>query len=115
MLRFLKKRFKPSKNPVPPENPTHEITDIGAECGKNSEGEKDLRADEADGTDSTMAPDIDHGGGSRIANQDGRVEDQLFSAQNTSTLTPGEEGDNTSGLRSTVAIGTHFNIYSPSR
>ena len=38
MLRFLKKRFKSSKNPVPPGNPTHQNTDVGAERGRDSEG-----------------------------------------------------------------------------
>jgi len=48
MLRFLKKRFKFSKDPVPPEDLTHQNTDIGVECGGDSEGEyrsRDLRAD----------------------------------------------------------------------
>ena len=101
MLRFLKKRVKPSKKPVPPENPTHcQFTDIG---GGNSGGEHRSReiseADEADGTDSTIAPDLNHGGdggGSRITNHDGRVEDQRLPAPNASTPTPGDERVNTS-------------------
>jgi len=39
MLRFLKKRFKFSKDPVAPEDPTHQNTEIGAECGRDSESE----------------------------------------------------------------------------
>jgi len=99
MLRFLKKRVKSSKNPVPAENPTHQITDIGTDCSRDSEGEyrsRDLRANMANGTDSTIAPDLNHGGGSRITNQDGRDEDQQLPAQNASTSTPRQEGGNTS-------------------
>jgi len=103
MLRFLKKRFKFSKNPVPPENPAHQNTDTGAECGMDTEGgyrSRDLRAEEADGADSTVAPDLNvnhggDGGGSRIPNQDSRSEDQQFPAQNASTPAPRHEGDNT--------------------
>jgi len=62
-----------------------------------------------------MVIDTSHGGGSRIANKDGRVEDQRLSAQDTSTSTPGDEGGNASELRSTVPIGTQFNVCSPSR
>jgi len=98
MLRFLKKRFKPSKKPVPPENLTHQITDIGAEDGRDSEGEyrlRDPRA-EADGTDSTIALDIDHRRGSQIAHRDGGVEEQQLPAQNAPTPILRHEGDNTS-------------------
>ena len=54
--------------------------------------EEDLRADKADGADSTMVPGINHGRRSQVASQDGRVEDQQLPAPNTSTLTPGHEG-----------------------
>ena len=58
--------------------------------------EKDLRVDEADGTDSTTGPDIIHGGGSPMANRDGRIEDQQLPAPNASTLTPGQGTGNPS-------------------
>ena len=63
--------------------------------------EKDLGVDATDGTDSTAAPDISHGGGSRIADQDRRVEDQRLPAPNTPTLTPtpGYEGGSASECR----------------
>ena len=55
--------------------------------------EEDLRADKADGADSTMALGINHGRSSQVANQDGRVENQRLPAPNTSeTLTPGHDG-----------------------
>ena len=43
MLRFLKKRWKPSPKPVPPENPTHQTAGIDAERDGDSEGEHRLR------------------------------------------------------------------------
>lgn len=43
MLRFLKKHRKSHKKPVPPENPTHQTTDISAERGSDLEGEYCLR------------------------------------------------------------------------
>jgi len=94
VLRFVKKHFKFSKDPVAPENPTHQHTNIGAECGGDSEGEyrsRDLRADMADGTDSAIAPDLSHGGGSRIPNKNSKSEDQQLPASKTSTPTPGDE------------------------
>ena len=57
---------------------------------------KHLRTDVANGTDSTMTPDISHGGGSRIAYQDGRVEDQQLPVPNASTPIPGDERGNAS-------------------
>jgi hypothetical protein len=39
MMRFLKKHRNPPRKPVPPENPAHQITNIGAECGRDPEGE----------------------------------------------------------------------------
>ena len=39
MVRFLKKLWKPSKKPVPLENPTHQITDVSAERDRDSGGE----------------------------------------------------------------------------
>ena len=53
--------------------------------------QKDLGADKADETYSTAAPDTNHEGDPRIANQDGRVENQQLPA---STLTPGRDGGN---------------------
>jgi len=39
MLRFLEKRFKHSKKPVPPENPPHQTIDTSSGgCDKNFEG-----------------------------------------------------------------------------
>jgi len=102
MLRFLKKHIKSSKNLVPPENLPHQNTDVGAECGRDTEGEhrsRDLRADMADGTDLTIVPDPNHGGdggGSRMANHDGRVEDQQLPMPNASTQIPADERANTS-------------------
>jgi len=102
MLRFKKvwkQYLKPSPKLVPAENPTHQITDIDAECGGDTKGEYrsiDLRADVADGTDSTITPDLNHGGGSRIANQDNWSEDQQLPVQNASTPIPGDERGNAS-------------------
>ena len=101
MLRSLKKRLKRSKKSVPRKNPTHEVADIGAECGGDSEGEYrsggDLQVDEADGIDSTMAPDINRGDGSQTVTQDRRLANQQLPASNPSTSTPGHcEGGNAS-------------------
>ena len=99
VLRFVKKHFKFSEDPVAPENPTHQDTDIGAECGRDSEGEyrsRDLRADMADGTDSAIAPDLSHGGGSRIPNKNSKSEEQQFPAQDASASTPGQKDDSAS-------------------
>ena len=54
--------------------------------------EEDLRADKADGADSTIVPGINHGRRSQVASQDGRVENQQLPAPNTSTPTPGHDG-----------------------
>jgi len=97
MLRYLKKRIRSSKDLAPPASPTRQNTGIGAECDGDSEGEhcsKDLRADVANGTDLTIAPDINHGGGSRITNQDSKGEGQQPPAHNASAPTPRHEGDN---------------------
>ena len=94
MLRFLKKRWKPSPKPVPPENPTYRTTNTNVERDGDSEGgcqPRDRRAGEADGTDLTTAPDINHEEGSRAANQDGRIENQQFCA------TPGHNGGGNTG------------------
>ena len=53
--------------------------------------EKDLRADKACGIDSTMEPDINHGGDSRIANQD---ENQQLPASNVSVFGSRQGGGN---------------------
>ena len=58
---------------------------------------EDLRADKADVTDSTIAPDVDPGGGSRIAIRDGRVGDQQLPASNTSIPTSGHDGGDLAG------------------
>lgn len=74
MLNRLKKSSKSSNKSGTPENPTHQTTDIGAESGRDSEGEyrsRNPRADMADGTDSIIAPDINNGRGPQITNQDG--------------------------------------------
>ena len=71
MSKFLKKIYKRSKKPGTPENP---ITGTDAAPDSDSEGEyrsRDLRADKAAGTDSTLAPDNSHGGGAQTANLDG--------------------------------------------
>ena len=44
------------------------------------------------GADSTTAPGINHGRGSQVASQDGRVENQQLPAPNASTVTPGHDG-----------------------
>ena len=49
------------------------------------------RFNETDGTDKAVGPDTNHGGGSGIATQDRRTEDQQLLAPNASTLTPGHE------------------------
>jgi len=72
MLRFLKKRFKHSEKPVPPENPPHQTTDTSEGCGRDSEGEYrsgKISADKADKVGSTTTPEDNRGGGSQIANQ----------------------------------------------
>ena len=100
MLRFLKKHRKPKspKTPVPPENATRQTTNISEEYGRDPElGEHRSRRIselilETDGADLTTTPDTNHGGGSRIAKQDGRNENQQFPAPDVSTLTPGHEG-----------------------
>ena len=109
MLRFLKKvrKPKPSKTPVPPENATRQITSTGAEYGRDPEGERRSRqipTDKADGTDLTMGPDTDHGEGSRIVNQDERIENQQLPAPGAPTLTPGHEG----GDASECTVGYRF-------
>ena len=101
MLRFLKKvrKPKPSKTPVPPENATRQITSTGAEYGRDAEGERRSRqisTYKADGTDSTMTPDTGHGKGSRIANQDERIEVQQLPAPDALTLTPAHGGGDAS-------------------
>ena len=99
MLRFLKKHRKPFNKLVPPESPARQTADIGAEHGRDSKGEYSsgkISADKVDGTDSTMAPDTNHRGDSRIANQDRRVGDQQLPTQNVSTLTPRQGGGDAS-------------------
>ena len=82
MLRFLKRRLEKSRKSSPKsEDP------IGVECGRDSDGEhlsfeKDLTADEADGIDSVIVPDINDGGCSRIATQGGRIGNQQLPAPN---------------------------------
>ena len=98
-LRFLKELFKRHKKTVPPENPPRQTTDPGAGCGRDYEGEYrlgNISADDAYEIDSTMAPENNHGGGSRIANQSGRIGDQQLPAPNTSTQTPGHGGGDAS-------------------
>ena len=99
MLRFLKKHRKPFNKPVPPDGPARQTADIGAEHGRDSKGgyrSRKVSADKVDGTDSTMAPDTNHRGDSRIANQDRRVGDQQLPTQNVSTLTPRQGGGDAS-------------------
>ena len=101
MPRFLEKLFKRSKKRVPPQNPPHGVSDIDTESDRDSEGEyhsTDLRADKADGTDSTIAPGTNYEGSSRIANQDQSVDQQL-PAPNPSTPIPGHDGGNASEYR----------------
>ena len=43
-----------------------------------------------------MGPDTNHEGGSQIANQDGRVENQRLPVSSVLTPTPGHEGGNAS-------------------
>jgi len=43
MLRSLKKRLKPFPNPTPPENPTHQTTDVDMERDRDPEGENRQR------------------------------------------------------------------------
>ena len=99
MLRFLKKHKKYPNKPVPPESPARQTIDIGAKPSRDSEGEyrprKISELIRSDGTDPTMAPDTNHREGSRIANQDRRIRDQL-PAQNISTPTPSQGGGDAS-------------------
>ena len=56
--------------------------------------ERETRAYEVDETNSTIVPDTSRGGGSQIANQDGRevdVESQRLPTLNASTPAPGRE------------------------
>ena len=55
-----------------------------------------ILVDRADGTDTTTTPDTNHGGGSRIANQNGRASDQQLPAASTSDSTPGYGDDSAS-------------------
>ena len=100
MVRFLKKLFKPSKKPVPPGNPAPRIANIDAVRDGDPEGEdrsRKISADKVDGTDSTATPDTNDREGFRMADHDGRTEDQQLPAPNAeSSLTPGHEDDNTS-------------------
>ena len=92
MVRFLKKLWKSSKKPVPPGDPTNRATDADAEPNRDSKGEnrsREILADKTDETDSPLLFGMNHEGGSGIANQDGRVENQRLPASNTSTPTPG--------------------------
>jgi len=60
-----------------------------------------------------MAPDINDGGGSRIANRNRGIGGQQLPAPGASTLTPWYEGDNAGELQSAVVIGA--DVYPPSR
>ena len=100
MLRFLKKHRKPSKKAVPSDNHTHEINDVDAKRGCDPGGEYRLRKISeliTDVINSTITPGISRGGGSQIATRDGRIEDQRLPTPNTSTLTPGHDGDGLAG------------------
>ena len=98
-MRFLKKIFKPSKKPVPPENPAHRITNTDAERDRDSDGEyrsRKVAANKTNGTDFIMTPDTNHGEGSRIVNQDGRIGGQQLPAPNASTMSTEHGCDNAS-------------------
>ena len=101
MLRFIKKRWKKTREPstpVPLEDPTHQITDMGAECGGGSDGECLLGETGAGGTsgaDGAAGSDINHRVDSRIPTQDRRIGDRQLPAPNASTLTPGHESGDT--------------------
>ena len=97
MLRFLKKhqKPKPSKTPVPPENAIGQITSVGAEYGRDPEGEcrsRQIPVDKADGTDLITEPGTSHEEGPRIANQDERIGNQQLPAPDAPTLTPAHGG-----------------------
>lgn len=99
-LRFLKKRFKSSKQPVlPPGDPVRQTTDISAERGGNPEGENCSRWKISQpmrriGLIRLWGPDADRGGGSGVAKQDKRIGNQQLPAPNVTTPTPRhEEGD----------------------
>ena len=100
MLRFLKKHKKYPNKPVPPESPARQTIDIGAKPSRDSEGEyrprKISELIRSDGTDLTTVPGTNRRGGSRIANQDGRIRDQQLPAQNSSTPTPSQGGGDAS-------------------
>ena len=119
MLRFLKKHRKPLNKPVPPESPVRQTTDIGARHGGDSEGEYNSRKISdlirSDGTDSTMTPDANHGGSSRVASQDRTIGHQQLPAQNALTLTPGQGGGDAGECSWPQLSGPTFINYSPSR
>jgi len=102
MLRFLKKRVEKSRKffqrPVPPENPTRQVTDTGATCGQEPDGEHRLGkiSEVMKPMGLIIAPDLNHGGGSRIATGGGGIGDQQLSTPDTSTpnLIPGDRDDN---------------------
>ena len=75
--------------------------------------EKDLRIDSTDGTDWTIAPGTNHGGGSQVADQDRRSADQQVPVRDGSPLTPAHDSSNPSEYGPVLGTGT--DIYSPSR
>jgi hypothetical protein len=111
MIRFLKKFYKPSKKPVPPENPAHQATVIGAGHGRDSESEHPSRKIELIRPIGLIRPwhtDINRGEGSRVVNQDRGIEDQQLPAPNASTPTPGHEGGDASECDRLLLLGPTF-------
>ena len=75
--------------------------------------EKHHGVDETDGTDKTIGPDTNHGGGSRTAaTQDRRAEDQQLLAPIPSTLAPGDKSGDASECSRLLLLG---DIHSPPR
>lgn len=57
------------------------------------------QADKADRTDSTIAPDTNRTGRSRVANRDGKIGNKQPLIKITSTPTPGDDDSDTSEYR----------------
>ena len=112
MLRFFKKIRKPSKKPVPPENPAHQATDIGAGHGRDSESEHPSRKiSELIRPIGLIRPwhtDTNPEGGSRVVNQDGGIEDQQLPAPNASIPTARSESGDASECGQLLLLGPTF-------
>ena len=113
MLRSLKKCLKPPPNPTPPENPTHQTTNVDAERDRDPEGEN--RPRKISELMSRMGPILPRRRyqlrgdyprlvilitpfalGLRVRNGERGIESQKLPTPNGSTPIPGHEGNDTS-------------------